>query len=192
MSDAWLWLAVLAALPLIVVGASLAGIEVERLRRLAVALAAVMLLVALAGMASPALRGLSFRSSAFTRVPGGELLLRVDTLSAVLLPFAAGLWLLTVAVTPRGALDHGGLRRTALATLITFLSFLTESGVVLLFLSILSVGTFLSALDDRAHKRQRRLVAVYLGTSTVTSASAWRSLLLPAHATRPSKQRACG
>jgi NADH-quinone oxidoreductase subunit M len=150
-----------------VIGASFLRIDVERLRRLAVALAAAMLLAALAAASSPAVRAISIRSSALTRVPGGEQLLRVDTLSAVLLPFAAGLWLLTVAVTPRAALDHGGLRRTALATLITLLSFLTESGVVLLLLSIASVWAFLSALGDPAHRRQRRIVAAYLGGSTL-------------------------
>ena len=167
MNDAVIWLAALAALPLIVISASFLLLDVERLRRVAVALAAVMLLAALAAALSPAVRTISIRSSALTRVPGGEQLLRVDTFSTVLLPFAAGLWLLTVAVTPRAALDHGGLRRTALATLITFLSFLTESGVVLLLLSIASTWAFLSALGDSAHKRQRRIVAVYLGGSTL-------------------------
>ncbi len=167
MSEGWVWLAGLVALPLIVIGASLVAIDVERLRRLAVALAAVMLAAALAAAASPAVRAISIRSSALTRVAGGELVLRVDTLSAVLLPFAAGLWLLTVAVTPRASLDHGGLRRTALATLITFLSFVTESGVLLLLLSAASVWVFLAALGDPAHARQRRIVAAYLGGSTV-------------------------
>ncbi len=167
MSDAWLCLGGLAALPLIVIGASFLRIDVEKLRRLAVVLAALMVLAALAAVTSPAVRRLSIGSSALTRVPGGEVLVRVDTLSAVLLPFAAGLWLLTVAVTPRAALDRGGLRRTALATLITFLSFLTESGALLLLLSMASVWTFLSALGDPAHRRQRRIVAAYLGGSTL-------------------------
>src|SRR5262249_11175050 len=99
--------------------------------------------------------------------PGGEAIIRVDVLSAVLLPLAAGLWLLTVAVTPRAALDRGGLRRTALATLITVASFLTESAIVLLLLSAASISTFLAALADRAHQYQRRLVAMYLGLSTL-------------------------
>jgi NADH-quinone oxidoreductase subunit M len=167
MSDGWLWLGGLASLPLVVIGASCLRIDVEKLRRLAVALATVMLLAALVAAASPAVRAISIRSSALTRMPGGEQLVRVDLLSAVLLPFAAGLWLLTVAVTPRAALDHSGLRRTALATLITLLSFLTESGVVLLLLSMASVWTFLSALRDPAHERQRRIVAAYLGGSTL-------------------------
>jgi NADH-quinone oxidoreductase subunit M len=170
MSNALLWLAALAALPLIIVGATFLRIDVEKLRRLAVALAALMLLSALAAAASPAVRAISIRSTALTRVAGGEQVLRVDTLSAVLLPFAAGLWLLTVAVTPRGALDHGGLRRTAVATLITLLSFLTESGIVLLILSTASIWTFLSALGDPAHKHQRRIVAAYLGGSTLVFA----------------------
>jgi NADH-quinone oxidoreductase subunit M len=59
------------------------------------------------------------------------------------------------------------LRRTALATLITLGCFLTESAVVLLLLSAASLWTFLSALGDPAHRYQRRIVAAYLGASTL-------------------------
>lgn len=167
MSDAWLWLTGLVSLPSLVIGASFLRVDVERLRRLAVASAVAMLLAALVIAVSPPLRALSIRTSALGWVPGGEAIIRIDPLSAVLLPFAAGLWLLTVAVTPRAALDQGGLRRTALATLITLASFLTESAVVLLLLSVASVWTFLSALANPAHQYQRRIVAAYLGFSTL-------------------------
>jgi NADH-quinone oxidoreductase subunit M len=167
MSDARLWLAGLVALPTLVIGASFLHLEVERLRRLAVASAVAMLLAALGVALSPRLHDLSMRTSALSWVPGGEAIIRIDTFSAALLPFAAGLWLLTVAVTPRAALDRGGLRRTALATLITLASFLTESAGLLLLLSVASVWTFLSALADPAHQHQRRIVAVYLGFSTL-------------------------
>src|SRR6266853_6762931 len=125
MSNARFWVAALVGLPVLVVGASYILLDVDRLRRLAVASAAAMLLAALVVSVSPSLRAFSIRTSALTWAPRGEALMRIDTLSAVLLPFAAGLWLLTVAVTPRAALDSGGLRRTALATLITLASFLT-------------------------------------------------------------------
>jgi NADH-quinone oxidoreductase subunit M len=167
MSDRLVWPAGLAALPLLVAVVSYARVDVERLRRLAVAAAGTMLAGSLVVAMSPSLRTFAIRTSALTWVPGGEALVRIDTLSSVLLPFAAGLWLLTVAVTPRAALDRGGLRRTALATLITFASFLTESAVVLLALSAASVWTFLSAIADSAHGHQRRIVARYLGTSTL-------------------------
>jgi NADH-quinone oxidoreductase subunit M len=167
MSDPRLWLAGLVALPSLVIGVSFLRVGLEPLRRLAVASAIAMLLAALVIALSPTLRDFSIRSSALTWVAGGEDVIRVDMLSAALLPFAAGLWLLTVAVTPRASLDRRGLRRTALATWITLASFLTESGVVLLVLSIASVWTFLSALSDSAHRSQRRVVAVYLGVSTL-------------------------
>ena len=167
MSNPRLWVAVLVALPCLVIGASFLRVDVERLRRLAVAAAIAMLCAAMAIPLSPALRDFSMRSSALSWIPGGEDIIRVDALSAVLLPFAAGLWLLTVAVTPRASLDRGGLRRTALATLLTLASFLTESAVTLLVLSAASVWTFLSALGDPAQQYQRRIVAVYLGTSTL-------------------------
>jgi NADH-quinone oxidoreductase subunit M len=167
MNDAWLWLAVLVALPALVIGASFLHLDVERLRRLGVASALAMLLAALVISVSPRLRDISIRTSALSWTPGGEAIVRIDALSAVLLPFAAGLWLLTVAVTPRTALDRRGLRRTALATLITLASFLTESAVLLLLLSVASVWTFLSALADPAHRYQRRVVSMYLGFSTL-------------------------
>jgi NADH-quinone oxidoreductase subunit M len=166
MSDARVWLAALVAPPVLVIGASFLRVDGERLRRLGVVSAIAMLMAALAIPLSP-LRGLSIRTSALSWIPGGEAILRIDTLSLALLPLAAGLWLLTVAVTPRAALDRRGLRRTALATLITLGSFLTESAVVLLLLSVASVWTFLSALADPAHQYQRRVVAVYLGFSTL-------------------------
>src|SRR5262249_62168826 len=46
MSEAWLGLAVLAAPPALVIGASYVDLDVERLRRLAVASAGLMLLAA--------------------------------------------------------------------------------------------------------------------------------------------------
>jgi NADH-quinone oxidoreductase subunit M len=165
MSDPRLWLIGLAALPMVVVAASLV-VDVERLRRLAVVSAATMLLAGLTMAASPRLHQLSIRTSLFTWNPGGEAVLRINDLSSVLLPFAAGLWLLTVAVTPRSALDRGGLRRTAFATLLTLGSFLTESALVLLLLSVGSVWTFVSALSDEAHRTQRRIAVAYLGGST--------------------------
>jgi NADH-quinone oxidoreductase subunit M len=167
MGEAALWLAGLLAPPAVVIGASYLRGDVERLRWVAVASSVAMVMVALGIPLVPALRDFSIRSFALTWRPGGEELLRIDTLSAVLLPFAAGLWLLTVAVTPRANLDRRGLRRTALATLLTAASFLTESAVALLVLSTASLWTFLSAVADPSHQRQRRVVAAYLGVSTL-------------------------
>ncbi len=179
MSDARLWLAGLVALPILVMLASFLRVEVDSLRRFAVISAIAMLLATLVITVSPALHEFSIRTSALTSMPGGEEVVRVDALSAALLPFAAGLWLLTVAVTPRASLDRLGVRRTALATVITLASFLTESAVVLLVLSLVSVWTFLSALADPAHRYQRRVVAVYLGVSTLLFATGVALLVSP-------------
>ena len=179
MSEAWLWLVLLVALPSLIIAASFLRLDVERLRRLAVASAVSMVMASLAVALTPRLRAMSIHSAALTTVPGGEAIIRVDTLSAVLLPFTAALWLLTVAVTPRAALDRGGLRRTALATLITLASFLTESAVVLLLLTAASVWTFVSALGDPAHRYQRRIVIAYLGFSTLLFAAGVALLIGP-------------
>jgi NADH-quinone oxidoreductase subunit M len=180
MSEGQLWLVVLIALPVLVIGVSLLRVDVERLRWLAVAAATAMLLAALTIAVSPRLRAFSIRSSALTWAPAGEAIARTNTLSAALLPFAAGLWLLTVAVTPRASLDRHGLRRTAFATLITVASFLTESAVLLLLLSVASIWTFLSALADPVHRHQRRVVAAYLGISTLMLAVGVGLLVSPA------------
>jgi NADH-quinone oxidoreductase subunit M len=179
MSDPRLWLVALFAFPALVIGASLVYHDVERLRRLAVASAAMSLVVALAMTLSPSLGSLSIRTSAFTWRPGGEAVVRVNALSSVLLPFAAALWLLTVAVTPRSALDRGGLRRTAFATLLTLASFLTESAVILLLLSVGSLWTFVSALSDDAHGTQRRIAITYLGFSTALFGAGVALLIAP-------------
>lgn len=165
-STAWS-LSLLAAAPLFVVVLSYVRVDVERLRWIAVGAALLMTAAALGLALSPPLRAWSVNSSALTWATGGEAILRVGTLSALLLPFAAALWLVTVAVTPRAALDRGGLRRTALATLVTLLSFITESAVVLLILWAASVWVFLSAVADPTHRYQRRIVAAYLGSSTL-------------------------
>ena len=167
MNDVVLVLGATVFLPILVIGASFFDLDVERLRRISVASAIGTLLVALAIPLAPSLREFSLQTTALSWLPGGEAVVRINALSAALLPLAAGLWLLTVAVTPRGALDRGGLRRTAVATLVTLASFLTESAVVLFALSIASISTFLAGLADPAHRQQRRLVAVYLGASTL-------------------------
>lgn len=167
MSDAPLWLAALVAIPALLTGASFVRMDVEQLRRLAVAAALVMLLASLVIAADSELRGSWIPAFWFGEVSDRAALVRIDALSSALLPLTAALWLLTVAVTPRAALDRGGLRRTALVTLTTVASFLTESAVVLLVLWIASVWIFLAALSDPAHQRQRRIAAAYLGASSV-------------------------
>jgi NADH-quinone oxidoreductase subunit M len=167
MSNPGLWVAAIAILPALVIAASLLRLEVERLRRFSVVCASIMVLATLVVAVSPQLRAFSIRSNVLSFLTGGEAIVRIDALSSVLLPFAAALWLFTVAVTPRASLDRGGLNRTALTTLITLASFLTESALLLLMLSAASVWIFLSALSDPAHRNQRRIVSAYLGVSTL-------------------------
>jgi NADH-quinone oxidoreductase subunit M len=179
MSDARLWLAILLGLPVFVVATSFVDRDVERLRRLAVVAALCQVVVAIGMALAPPIRAFEMRSSALTWTPDAETIVRIGSLPAVLLPLAAGLWLLTVAVTPRASLDRGGLRRSALATLVTVASFLTESAVVLLVLSISSVWVFLAALGDPEHRAQRRVAAAYLGTSTVLFGAGVLLLIAP-------------
>jgi NADH-quinone oxidoreductase subunit M len=179
MTDPRLWMAGLVALPVAVIAASYLRVDVERLRRIAVTAAGLMLVMALAVAAAPALRTFAIRTPSVGALIGGDTWLRVDGLSAVFLPFAAALWLLTVAVTPRASLDRGGLRRTALATLINVAAFLTENAVALVLLSVASVWTFVAALDAPAHRHQRRIVLAYLGGSTLLLGAGVALILVP-------------
>src|SRR5437867_4022450 len=97
MNDVRLWLAFIAGLPGLVIVASFMRLDVERLRRFAVLSAGTMVLAAIVVAASPQLRVFSVHTAALTWRPEGEAVIRIDALSSVLLPFAAGLWLLTVA-----------------------------------------------------------------------------------------------
>jgi NADH-quinone oxidoreductase subunit M len=113
----------------------------------------------------PALRAFELPLSAAPGFLTSGSALRIDALSSILIPLAAALWLLTVAVTPRTRLDRTGLRRTALATLVTMSFFMTTNPVLLLLLWFLSNAVLLSALSGPASRRARRVAAVYLGTS---------------------------
>lgn len=159
MNSVFVWLGTLAAPPLLLVAATQRPIELRRLRRLALAAASSLLAISLLPAFSAQLRGFTL---GFGR--GGELL-RVNALSSALLPLAAGLWLLTVAVTPHAALDRGGLRRSALATLVTLVTFLTTSAGALFLLQAAALGIFLWALRDPVHGYQRRIAMGWLGAS---------------------------
>jgi len=71
MSDAALLLALLAAMPVLVIAGSYLRLDLERLRSLAVASATAMLLAALVAAVAPPLRGFAIRSTALTRAAGG-------------------------------------------------------------------------------------------------------------------------
>ena len=162
-----LWLLTLCAPPIAVVLASLSGLHIERLRAVAVGCAGALFLLSLGVLFVPELH------RAVVPMPGdlgelaGESVLRIDAFTTVLLPLAPALWLLTVAVTPRTRLDLLGLRRTAVATLVTMAAFLTESPALLAVLWTVSTVVYLSALTSPATRRAFRVAGTYLGASVV-------------------------
>jgi NADH-quinone oxidoreductase subunit M len=115
----------------------------------------------------PQLRALALRTPSEWGVLGNHLYLRVDELSSVLIPFAAVLWALTVSVTPRSAIDRAGLGRTAVATLLTTMCFLTVSPPVLIVTWVGSTVVFLHGMYGSEHRHTRRVASVYLGVSSV-------------------------
>jgi NADH-quinone oxidoreductase subunit M len=167
MTEPSIRLAGLAALPVLIVAASWLTADVERLRRMAVLSAATMLAGAMAVVVRSSAHAWSIQTSVLSLAGTPEAVVRLDGLSSVLLPFAASLWLLTVAVTPRAALDRVGLRRTATATFVTVLSFLTESAVVLVAVWVVSGWTLLAALTGPEHRHSRRVAAAYFALSTL-------------------------
>jgi NADH-quinone oxidoreductase subunit M len=146
-----------------VVLASLSSLHVEVLRAVSVACAVALLAVALFFFV--ALGGV------WAGPPGAPLdaqqLIGVDILSSLLLPMAAGLWLVTVAVTPRSRLDRAGIRRTAIATALTMISFLTRNPALLALMWVASVVVFVAALSAPEHRRARRVALLYLGGSAI-------------------------
>ncbi len=176
MTQPYLWLFALLLLPLAVVAAAYGSLRLERLRVLSVVAACAALLLA----AVPLLGWIDGAAAEIPLVPelhlfgrslGGAHLLRLDALSSFLVPLASALWLLTVSVTPRVYLDRAGLRRTALATLLTTLTFLTESPVVLVALWIGSVATYLAALSAPENRHAARVAGKMLGASCVAFAA---------------------
>ncbi len=165
MSVALTWLAMIAALPLLFVLLARTGLELERLRAVAVACACGTLAVCAAVLVAPALGSLRIAWPwPDHRLLGGSLV-RVSGFSAPLLLLPASLWLVTIAVTPRSRLDGAGLQRTALATLTATLAFLTESPALLIGFWTLSNLLFVRGLSRTLHPRAHRVASLYLWTS---------------------------
>lgn len=136
-------IAALLAVPLLLAALSFTRLHVELLRAASVACALLLL-------------GISLWHAPQT-----------DPLSSWLLPMAAALWLLAVAVTPKSRLDGAGLRLTALATAVTLAAFSTRDPLWLALFWTASSGIFWLSLDATAHARARRVAALYLGGSTL-------------------------
>lgn len=166
MSAVWLWLICLAALPASISVATLLGLEVERLRRMTTVCAATMVIACGLIFFVPDLHAFEILPAPGLGEFWGKSILRLDPFSSALIPLPAALWLLTVAVTPRTRLDRAGLPRTAIATLITTIAFLTVSPPLLLLLWILSVLLYLAALAAPEYRSARRVAVTYLGVAT--------------------------
>jgi NADH-quinone oxidoreductase subunit M len=175
------WIAVLLAIPAAVAAVGSLSIDAERLRRLALGAACVLvaagagLLLAEPGIAEGRLTDPWDPSGSLCGAP----LFRVDRLSGLLVPFAALLWVLAVGVAPRGALDRRGIRRTALGTLTTLAIFLTESPPCLVVLWAASVLVLLRGLAAGAYRRALRIAGLYLGVSTLLLAAGVLLLAAP-------------
>lgn len=172
MTHAVVWIAAIAAPPLLVVALGRAGLEVERLRTAAAACAATCVLACASVFAFPELGSLRLPwPFPFGHPLLGSSLFRVSELSKFLLPLPSTLWLVSVAVTPRSRLDAAGLQRNAAANLTTTLAFLTESPVLLVVIWTTSILLFVGGLSRTEHRRARRIARAYLWTSALLLAS---------------------
>lgn len=173
MAELSIWLLAMLALPLAVAGAASSKLELERLRRLSVVCAIVLIVLAAMPMFVSDLAhvALAWPGSLDATSPIGRLLgpsiVRSDALSELLLPLLAALWLICCAVTPRSRLDRAGLRRTAIAVAMVSLAFASQSPIVLAICWIGSLVLYLRALTAPEHRRARRVASIYLGASMV-------------------------
>ncbi len=167
MSAAW-WLVVVGS-PALAIALGLTRLEADRLRSVTLFLGALMLTFALLALGFPGLAEWRLPGP----LPGGDLF-RIDALSAPLPALAAGLWLFSVAVTPRMTLDKQGLSRAARTTLLTTLTFASESPFVLCVLWALSV------LNLPGARRAPHRAGWYLWASALLLAGGVALRLLPA------------
>ena len=91
----------------------------------------------------------------------GPSLLRMSVLSRLLLSLPPILWLVTVAATPSARLDRAGLGRTAAATWLGSLAFLTQSPLLLAACWSASSLLFVWGVSPGTHPRTTRVLATY-------------------------------
>lgn len=168
-SLAFPWLMLLLAIPAVVGLIGLFPVEAERFRRLALGAASLLFVVGIGAIwaASPFSEGGASDPWDPAHLILGKPILRIDELSSILVPFAALLWVLAVGVTPRMALARDGIRRTALATLATLATFLTEAPLLILALWIASTLILLRGLRSGGFRRAYRIAAIYHTASTL-------------------------
>jgi NADH-quinone oxidoreductase subunit M len=171
-----IWLGAVFGLPLGCVILAKTRINAERLRIVAIAIAAVLTVVTLIPLFWPTLH--AFHIDPPSVVPGRGALLRLDELSLVLPALAAGLWLFTLIATPTLVLGADGLRFTAQSTLFTLAAFLTERPLILALVWAGSVAALRGAFVT-TRSRMQHAAGMYLGVSTVLFAAGAILYILP-------------
>ena len=161
------FIACLLGAPAVVIVATMGRMRTGRVRLLAIGCALVMVAASGAGFLLPELQQVAVPWPRPLPHVFGARSLRVDTLSAALLPLPGVLWLLTVAATPRARLGRVGLARTAASTLATTLCFLTDSPALLMLCWLASTVLFLAALSTPQARESRVVASVYLLSATL-------------------------
>jgi NADH-quinone oxidoreductase subunit M len=179
MTDGFMWLLTMAALPLFVVAGSRLSWSVEQLRRLAVLVSVALTFVSSLALVYEPLQRVSVILPASVTTGLAVPLFRVDAFSSVLLPFAALLWVLTVTATPRARLNRDDITRTALSTFITLCAFASAHPLVLTVAWFFSSFLLVAALGANEHAHARRVVIVYLGVSCAAFLAGVTLLALP-------------
>lgn len=161
------WPAIILLLPLCVFAISFFKISLENLRSTAIVFALAEFFCSFIILLFSSLDLLGPHVSLGLFSGFGEGILVIDRLWTPLLPFAAALWLLTVASTPSTRLDRKGLARTALSTELTMLTFLSSNYLLLALIWICSLGVYLAAISSPEFKRAYKVVRNYVGLSWV-------------------------
>lgn len=158
---AFAWLIGLLGPPLATSVLALADKRSDRVRSFAIAFAVISCVAAGLVAFIPELSALRVDWPWHQSALLGPSLLRLSVLSQPLVALPPILWLVTVAATPSTRLDRSGLARTAIATAIGSLAFLSQSPLLLAGCWAASSGLFLSGISVCEDRRAKRVLALY-------------------------------
>ncbi|MGE0791046.1 MAG: proton-conducting transporter membrane subunit [Sandaracinaceae bacterium] len=162
------WLACVLGPPIAIGLAARSRIAPERLRSVAVFAAALSFGFALLALVPSVVGDARIDGP---RWLGDDPLFALRDLSRPLVALPAVLWLVTVAATPRARLDKPGIGRTAWATALVTIAFLTTDPTLLVILWAVSNEVFLGGLTSSEHRSVKRTSAIYLRASVVLLAA---------------------
>ncbi len=173
------WLAWLLGPPIFAARRARVDDDLRRVRTIAIVCALASCVTAALAPAIPQVAALEIAWPWDETAALGTAALRMTSLSRPLVALVPALWLVTVAATPVARLDRAGFRRTAYATSVGALAFVSDSPAVLLCCWWISSSLFIRGLAGATNPRTQRVIARYHGVAVASLAAgvavvAWR------------------